>query len=144
MEFGKRMSMMSRIYLLIERVQDLPFLCVRPRPTRLRHRGDLHLLPLRSLLFLDYLHLEPLPPIPPLPMALDLPYLVHHTHRPLPPFTVSARLSPIDQTSHHTLTKHPPHRYKSITQSPHFDHPIASFRLPIHLQYFGFSYFLQS
>jgi hypothetical protein len=125
MESGKRTSMMSRIYLLIERVQDLPFLCARPRPTRLLHRGDRHL-PLRSLLFLDYLHLEPLPPIPPLPMVPDLPYLVHHIHRPLRRFTVSARLSPIDQTPHPTATKHPPHRYTSITQSPHFDHPITS------------------
>jgi hypothetical protein len=125
MEFGKRMSMMSRIYLLIERVQDLPFLCARLRPIRLRHRGGLHL-PLRSLLFLDYLHLEPLPPIPPLPMVLDLPYLAHHTHRPLRRFTVSARLSPVDQTPHPTATKHPPHRYLSTTQSPHLDHPITS------------------
>jgi hypothetical protein len=125
MESGKRMSMMSSIYLLIERVQDLRFPCVRLRPTRPLHRGD-RLLPPRSLLFLDYLHLEPLPPIPPLPMGPDLPYLVHHIHRPLRRFTVSARLSPIDQTPHPTATKHPPHRYTSITQSPHFDHPITS------------------
>jgi hypothetical protein len=125
MEFGKRMSMMSRIYLLIERVQDLPFLCVRPRPIRLRHRGDLHLLPLRSLgpRFLDYLHLELLPPIPPLPMVLDLLYPEHHTRRIIRRFTVSARLSPIDQTPHPTATKHP-------TSPVHFDHSVTSLRSP--------------
>jgi hypothetical protein len=125
MEFGKRMSMMSRIYLLIERVQDLQFPCVRLRPIRPRHRGDLHL-PLRSLLFLDYLHLELLPPTLPLPMVLDLPYLVHHTHRPLRRFTVSARLSPVDSinrltilrpNTHLTGTFRPPNHLTSTTQS---------------------------
>lgn len=126
LEYGQRMCMMSRIYLLIERVRDLRFPCARPLHIRLRllHPGD-RLPHHQSLVhrFLDNLYLEPVLPILLLPMALDLPYPEHHIHRTLRRFTVSVDCSRVTRSPHL-------HRCTSTTQSPRLYRP---FRPPAHL-----------
>jgi len=126
LEYGQRMCMMSRIYLLIERVQDLRCPCVRRQRTRLRllHPDD-RLPHLQSLVhrFLDNLYLEPVLPILLLPIVLDLPYPEHHIRRTLRRFTVSVDCS--------RATRSPRlHRYTSTTQPPRLYWP---FRSPNHL-----------